>query len=86
MHTIEMLEEAVQLAGQLGYEVRQEWLGGCGAGACEVAGRRLIFLDSSLGVAEQLEQIVDALAADAAIYTMTPSLALGRLLGIRRVA
>ncbi|MEM8681093.1 MAG: hypothetical protein AAGF97_17240 [Planctomycetota bacterium] len=86
MHTIELLEEAVQLATQLGYDVRQEWLGGCGGGACEVAGRRLLFLDSSLGISEQLEQIVDALGVDPALHTVTPGTALAHLLGIRRAA
>ena len=30
MHTVELLDEAVQAARRLGYEVRQDWLGGDG--------------------------------------------------------
>ena len=86
MHTIELLEQAVQLANQLGYQVRQEWLGGCGGGACEVGGRKLMFLDSSLNATEQLEQIVDALADDPGVHTVTTSETMQRLLGLKRVA
>ena len=46
MHTVELMEQAVVVAKALGYGVRQEWLGGCGGGACEVGGRKWIFLDS----------------------------------------
>ena len=86
MHTIELLEQAIQVADHLGYQVRQEWLGGCGGGACEVAGRRLIFLDSSLTVTEQLEQIVTALTHDPSIHTTEVTPQLSRLLGLRRAA
>jgi len=61
MHTVELLERAVSLAQQLGYTVRQEWLGGSGGGACELKGRKYLFLDVAACPADQLELILDAL-------------------------
>ena len=52
MHTVELLAEALNLAGRLGYEVRQEWLAGNGGGACELKGRKILFLDLALGPAD----------------------------------
>ena len=46
MHTVEMLERLLALAGQMGYVIRQEWLGGSGGGECQFGGRRYIFVDS----------------------------------------
>ena len=86
MHTIELLEQAIQLAERLGYGVRQEWLGGCGGGACEVAGRRWMFIDASLNAVDQLEQLAAALAADPAMHAVEINEPLARLLGRRRAA
>ena len=61
MHTVEMLERLEAVAAEAGYTVRHEWLGGAGGGACEFAGRKWIFVDLSLPVAEQLEQLAGAL-------------------------
>ena len=62
MHTVELLAEALNLAGRLGYEVRQEWLGGNGGGTCELKGRKILFLDLALGPADQLEMVVFGVA------------------------
>ena len=64
MHTVEMLERLKELAEGAGYTVRHEWLGGVGGGACEFAGRKWIFVDLSLSVIEQLDQVAGALQAD----------------------
>jgi hypothetical protein len=61
MHTVEVMEEALGLAVRSGFEVRQDWFGGAAAGACEVKGRRWIFVDLSLSPREQLEQLLAAL-------------------------
>ena len=61
MHTVEMLEQSVALAERIGYEIRQVWLGGSGGGACEIKGRKVIFLDLALGPADQLETVIEAL-------------------------
>ena len=61
MHTIELMEQALDLARRLGYEVRQEWLGGASGGGCELGGRRILFLDLALGPVDQLDQVVQTL-------------------------
>ena len=66
MRTVEMLERLNELAENAGYTVRHEWLGGVGGGACEFAGRKWIFIDLSLSVVEQLDQIALALQDDPA--------------------
>jgi hypothetical protein len=86
MHTVELLEHALTVAEQLGYRVRQEWLGGAGGGACEFAGRKWIFVDLALNAVEQLEQVRGALRADPGVYTLPLSPAMRRLLEIRRAA
>lgn len=65
MHRVEKLERLLAEAMQRGYIVRQEWLGGRGGGACEIAGRKHLFVDLALSTAEQLGQIAEALAEDA---------------------
>ena len=86
MHTVELLEHALSVAEQLGYRVRQEWLGGTGGGACEFASQKWIFVDLALNSAEQLQQVRDALRADPGVYTLDLSPAMRRLLEIRRAA
>ena len=54
MHTVELLEEALAVAEQLGFAIRHEWMGGTG-GACEIAGKLWLFVDLSLTTDEQLE-------------------------------
>jgi hypothetical protein len=71
MHTVEMLERLKGLAESAGYTVRHEWLGGVGGGACEFAGRKWIFVDLSLSVVEQLDQVTTALQADPTIGAIT---------------
>jgi len=61
MHTVEMLEKAVDLAARLGYTVRQDCFAGSGGGRCELKGRKYLFLDLDLGAEERLEQAADAL-------------------------
>jgi hypothetical protein len=86
MHTIELLEQSIDLANDLGYGVRQEWMGGCGGGACEIAGRKWIFVDLSLTAPEQLEQILVALRNDPSTFNATMSAALQQALETRRAA
>ena len=86
MHTIELMEGAMDLAHNLGYGIRQEWMGGCGGGACEIAGKRWIFVDLSLPVSEQLDQLVEALRSDQAVYTCELPAPLANLLGLPRAA
>ena len=61
MHTVELLDEALDLAAQLGFAIRQEWLGGSGGGGCEIKGRKCLFLDLALSPLEQLDQVAQAI-------------------------
>ena len=61
MHTVELLQEALDAARRVGYDVRQDWLGGDGGGHCIVRGRRLLLLDVAQSPAEQLDVVADAL-------------------------
>lgn len=86
MHTVEILEQAIDLAVRLGYTVRQESFSGGGGGICELKGRRFLFLDLDLGPAEQLEQTVAALRSDPRAATLPVSRELGDLLKVRKIA
>jgi hypothetical protein len=64
MHTVELLNEALDAARQLGYDVRQDWLGGNGGGHCLVRGRKWLLLDVAQTPEEQLGVVTDALRGD----------------------
>lgn len=86
MHTVELLEHAVHLAGRLGYELRQEWLGGAGGGGCELKGRKILFLDLSVGPGDQLDQVLDALRREADAVNLPMPYQLRDLLAPRKSA
>jgi hypothetical protein len=84
MHTVELLEEAVRAATSLGYSVRQDWLSGSG-GACEIKGKRWLFVDLSLSPLEQLDQVLSAIRTAPSIEVpLSPEL--GRMLRPRKAA
>ena len=64
MHRVEQLERMLTQAAARGYIVRQEWLGGRGGGAAEIAGRKHLFVDLALNVAEQLALVAEALRSE----------------------
>jgi hypothetical protein len=86
MHTVEMLERLKETAENAGYTVRHEWLGGVAGGACEFAGRKWIFVDLSLSVIEQLDQVAAALRGDPHAGSLHASAPVERYLGLRRAA
>jgi hypothetical protein len=61
MHTVELLEQALTLAQQRGFQIRHEWLGGSGGGACELRGQKILLIDLALSYVEQLELVREAL-------------------------
>lgn len=61
MHTVELLQQAIALAERLGYTVRQEWLTDAAGGACELKGRKYLFLDLSASPLDQLDQVLQSL-------------------------
>jgi len=85
MHTVELLEQALDLAARLGYTIRQDCLAGRGGG-CELNGRKLFFLDLDLGPDEQLEQIIETLRGEPAAATLPMPQELGELLKVRKIA
>jgi hypothetical protein len=62
--TLGLLAEAVQLATDLGYDVREELLGDFPGGACRVGGASQILVNLDLAAADRLAVILTALAAD----------------------
>ena len=86
MHTVEVLERMQELAEQAGYTIRHEWLGGSGGGKCEFAGRKWIFVDLSLSVIEQLDQVAAALKDDPAVWLLDLPVPVTRALGRRMAA
>lgn len=85
MHTVELLEQALDAAARLGYAVRQESMAGSG-GACVLKGRKIIFLDLDLDPAGQLEQVADALRREPDVVAIALPSELGDLLRVRRSA
>lgn len=79
MHSVDLLEEAIRLAQNSGYEVRQEWLGERGGGVCRIGDKQVLFVDLSLTAQEQLDQIVDALGKSDPEIASSASLPLAKL-------
>jgi hypothetical protein len=86
MHTVELLQEALDAAKQLGYEVRQDWLAGNGGGHCLVRGRKWLLLDLSQSAAEQLAIVTDALSSEPGVLRAVRSPELTQRLNRRMAA
>ncbi|GAB5405745.1 MAG: hypothetical protein Aurels2KO_39760 [Aureliella sp.] len=61
VHSVDILEEAIEVAKRIGFEVRHEWLNESRGGLCRIGDRWMLFVDLSLTAAEQLEQVVGGL-------------------------
>lgn len=86
MHTVELLQEAVDAARCLGYEVRQDWLGGDGGGHCLLRGRKWLLLDIAQSADEQLDVVADALRCEVGAKKIVKSRELAERLDVRSVA
>ncbi|MCI0335564.1 MAG: hypothetical protein L0228_20340 [Planctomycetes bacterium] len=86
MHTVELLQEALETARRLGYEVRQDWLGGNGGGHCIVRGRKWLLLDVAQSADEQLDVVTEALRGDVGAERVVRSPELAQRLDVRRAA
>ena len=82
----ELLEEAIALARQAGYRVRQDWLGGSGGGDCEIKGQKWIFLDLAVGPLDQLELVLDTLRREPNVVSLPMPYQLRDLLAVRKSA
>ena len=86
MHTVAVLEQALNVARQLGYRIRHEWLDGRGAGECEFNGKRWLFVDLAKSPDEQLCEIVRVLTQRPELETVPLPTGLRQLLDHRRNA
>ncbi len=86
MNTVDLLDQALDLASRLGYSVRQEWLAGAGGGGCELKGRKLFFLDLDLPPSDQLEQVLDTLRREPGAVNLPASQPLRERLALRKTA
>lgn len=73
MHTVELLNQVLALAKQLGYTVRMEDLGGEGGGICEFGGKRWLFVDLTASTVDQLRRTCDSLRDDPKLDGMSLS-------------
>ena len=62
--TIGLLHEAMQLARDLGYRVREEPLGDLPGGRCSIGGAEQVLLNIEQPASERLERLLRALAPD----------------------
>ncbi|MFN7811376.1 MAG: hypothetical protein ACK5SI_01785 [Planctomycetia bacterium] len=82
--TLGLLHEALQLARDLGYEVREEPLGDLAGGRCQVGGSPVILLNLEQPVAERLDRLLAAVAHDPRLAEEPRSLLLdARLAAVR---
>jgi hypothetical protein len=65
--TLGLLEEALQVARDVGHHVREEPLGDMPGGPCVVGGRRTILLNLERPAAERLSVLLGVLARDPAV-------------------
>ena len=86
MLMVELLEQALALAEQLGYRVRQDWLGGRSGGCCEIKGQKWIFLDLALSPFEQLEQVAEAVRESPDLLPISIAPDLQKALRVRKAA
>jgi len=64
IHSVDLLNLALDSARKLGYQVRDDVLGGFPGGACQLKGTKWLFLNSSLPARDRLQLVLEALAAD----------------------
>ena len=78
--TLGLLEEALQLARDIGYVVREEPLGDLPGGPCVVGGRPTILLNLQSPATDRLTVLLTVLASDPAVASQPVSrLLAGRL-------
>jgi hypothetical protein len=86
MHTVELLDHALEVARQLGFRIRHEWLGGSGGGGCLIKGEKWLFLDLALTPFEQLALVADTVRGDPGLTQIEMTSSLQTYLEVRRSA
>lgn len=83
--TLGLLQEALQLAGDLGYTVREEVLGELPGGRCSIGGVDHVLLNVEHPVAARLDRLLEAIGDDPRLAAEPKSRLLEkRLRGLRR--
>lgn len=70
MNHVHMLDQWLNIARRLGYQVRYDYFGGTGGGACQYGAKKYLFIDLALSPQEQLEQLVRTLKRDPLLETV----------------
>ena len=86
MDSVRLLEEAIDAARRLGFQIREESLAGSGGGACRIRGQKCLFLDLGLAPRERLQQVLSAIRSDPDSGRLAVSLALARVLRLPKAA
>ena len=86
MHAAKLLAEAVELARQMEYTIREEHLDGAGGGHCTFGGRKWLLLDVTQSPDEQLSDVTDALRAENGLWRLPITLHLAGLLQVTKAA
>jgi hypothetical protein len=86
MHTVGLLAEATDLARQLEYTVREEYLEGAGGGHCSFGGKKWLLLDVTQSAEEQLNDVTDALRDETGVWRLAVSAPLAEMLQLTRAA
>lgn len=75
MSVLEQTEKLIELAQQLGYQIRYDYFGGTGGGFCQVNGKKWLFIDLALNGVEQLEHLEKSLSVhrEFAPYSDSPN-------------
>lgn len=84
MHTAQLLKEALDLARSVGFLVRHDNFGGSGGGACQLLGRKVLFVDLALWPDEQLERVLAILSEEPGLERLSISDQLRRMLWSRQ--
>jgi len=61
MGAVDAVRDLVDMARRMGYEIREEWLGGSGCSICELRGKTVVFIDAACSPQEQWEQLREVL-------------------------
>jgi Spy/CpxP family protein refolding chaperone len=83
MNTVELLSAAIELAKQLGYQVREDQLEGAGGGHCLIQGQKWLLLDLTQTNREQLGDVIDALRQEPGLAECDIAPALTDQLGLQ---
>jgi hypothetical protein len=86
MHTVVLLSYALNLAEQLGYAVRQEWIDGNGGGGCVLRGRKLLFIDLAAAHGDQLDIVLRVLRGEPGVAEHDMPSELRTALHMRKIA